>query len=50
MVNETLTGNFVMTAALDYLHQITDAIFAAQMQRAAVRIAARQNAFNRHAR
>jgi len=50
MVNETLTGNVVMTAALDYLQQITDAIFAAQMQRAAVRIAARQNAFNRHAR
>jgi hypothetical protein len=45
-----LTGNFAMTAALEYLHHVTDAIFEAQMQRAAVRIAARQNAFHRHAR
>ena len=36
-----------MTTALEYLHQITDAIFAAQMQRAAVRIAARDKAFQR---
>jgi hypothetical protein len=39
-----------MTAAFEYLHQITDTIFAAQMQRAAVRIAARQKAFQHPAR
>jgi hypothetical protein len=50
MVNEKLTRTFVMTAALKYLNEITDAIFACQMQRAAVRIAARQKAFDRHAR
>jgi hypothetical protein len=50
IVNETLTGKFVMTAALKYLHEVTDAIFACQMQRAAVRIAARQKTFDRHAR
>lgn len=36
-----------MTAALEFLSQITDAIFASQMQRAAVRIAARQRSFAR---
>jgi len=38
-----------MTAALNYLYQMTAAIFATQMERAAVRIAARQRVFDRHA-
>ncbi len=46
MVNKVLTGQFVMTA-LKFLSQITDAIFASQMQRAAVRIAAREHTFAR---
>jgi hypothetical protein len=37
-----------MTATLKYLSQMTDAIFASQMQRAAVRIGARQQRFARH--
>jgi hypothetical protein len=45
MVYEALTGDFAMTAALKFLSQITDANFASQMQRAAVRIAARQHMF-----
>ncbi len=36
-----------MTAALRFLSQMTDAIFAVQMQRAAVKIAARQHIFAR---
>jgi hypothetical protein len=36
-----------MTAALKYLSQMTDAIFASQMQRAAVRICARQQTLAR---
>ena len=36
-----------MTAALNYLSQITNAIFEAHMQRAAVRISARQHLFYR---
>jgi hypothetical protein len=36
-----------MTAALKFLSQMTDAIFASQMQRAAVRITARQHTFAR---
>ena len=49
MVNKALTGISVMTAALSYLYVITDALFACQMQRAAVRIASRQRLFGRHA-
>ena len=36
-----------MTTALKVLSQITDAIFASRMQRAAVKIAARQRMFAR---
>lgn len=36
-------------AALKYLHEMTDTIFACQMQRAAMRIATRQKVFSRHA-
>jgi hypothetical protein len=39
-----------MTAALKYLSQMTDAIFASQMERAAVRICERQYFFGRHGR
>lgn len=39
-----------MTAALEYLHNITDAIFEAQMQRAAARIATQRKTFSRHGR
>jgi hypothetical protein len=49
MVNESLTGTFAMTAALKYLHDMTDTFFACQMQRAAVRIASRQKVFGAHA-
>ena len=38
-----------MTAALKYLSRMTDAIFASQMQRAAVKISARQQVFPRRA-
>jgi hypothetical protein len=34
-----------MTAALKYLNQMTETIFASQMQRAAGKIAARQHIF-----
>jgi|HubBroStandDraft_4_1064222.scaffolds.fasta_scaffold237004_2 hypothetical protein len=37
-----------MAAALKYLSQMTDAIFASQMERAAIRICERQHIF-RHA-
>jgi hypothetical protein len=36
-----------MTAALNYLSRITDAIFESRMQRAACRISARQQIFPR---
>ncbi len=36
-----------MTSALKYLSRIADAIFESQMQRAAVRITAHQQAFRR---
>ncbi len=36
-----------MTAALKFLSQMTDAIFAVQMQRASVKIAARRHMFAR---
>jgi len=36
-----------MTATLKFLRQITESIFASQMERAAVRIAARGHAFPR---
>ena len=36
-----------MTATLNYLHAMTEAIFACQMQRAAVRITTRQKVFGR---
>jgi hypothetical protein len=49
MVNESLTGTFAMTAALKYLHDMTDTIFASQMERAAVRIANRQKVFGGYA-
>lgn len=38
-----------MTATLKYLSQMTDRIFAAQMERAALRISARQHYFPRRA-
>jgi hypothetical protein len=50
MVNETLRGATPMTAALNYLSRLTDAIFESQMQQAAIRICARQQAFHRYAR
>lgn len=37
------------TAALKYLSRLTDEIFAQQMQRAAVRISAREQLFHRRA-
>ncbi len=37
-----------MAAALKFLSQITDAIFASRMQRAAVKISARERVFHRH--
>jgi hypothetical protein len=37
-----------MTSALRYLTQLTDRIFEKQMQRAAVKITARQKFFHRH--
>jgi hypothetical protein len=36
-----------MTTALKYLSQMTDSIFASQMERAALRICARQQMFSR---
>jgi hypothetical protein len=36
-----------MIATLKFLNQIADAMFLRQMERAAVRIAARQNTFSR---
>jgi hypothetical protein len=47
MINE---GSVPMTAALKYLSQMTDAIFASQMERAAVRICERQHIFRRPGR
>jgi hypothetical protein len=38
-----------MAAALQFLSKIADEIFEANMQRAALRIAARQQVFPRHA-
>lgn len=49
MVNKTLAGTWVMTDTLKYLQAMTEAIFACQMQRAAVRITTRQKVFGRHA-
>jgi hypothetical protein len=46
-MSKTLTGNLAMTAALNFVRQIADALFASQMERAAVRIAARQRTFTR---
>ena len=39
-----------MTAALKYLSQMTDAFFASQMERAAIRICERQHVFRSGAR
>ncbi len=39
-----------MTAALNYLNRLTDAIFETQMQLAAQRICARQEVFHRRTR
>ena len=51
MVNGSLTpASTLMTAALKYLSQMTDAIFASQMERAAVRICERQHVFRRAGR
>jgi hypothetical protein len=51
MVNGSLTpASNPMTAALKYLSQVTDAIFASQMERAAVRICERQHVFRRAGR
>jgi hypothetical protein len=47
-VNNALTGDCVMTAALKFLSQMTDSIFASRMQRAAVKISARERVFYRH--
>jgi hypothetical protein len=38
-----------MMTALKYLSRIADVLFESQMQRAAVRITARQQVFRRHA-
>jgi hypothetical protein len=48
MVNERLTGECAMTATLKFLHQFAEAVFTSQMQRAAVKISARQHVFHRH--
>ncbi len=48
VVNEALTGDCVMTAALKFLSQMTDLIFESRMQRAAVKISARERVFYRH--
>ena len=37
-----------MTAALKYLSEMTDPIFASRMQRAAVKISARERVLYRH--
>jgi hypothetical protein len=37
-----------MTAALKFLSEMTDSIFASRMQRAAVKIRARERVFYRH--
>jgi hypothetical protein len=55
MVNGSLTqGKTEMSAALKYLSQVTsevtEQIFASQMQRAAQKICERQNLFDRRAR
>jgi hypothetical protein len=47
MVNETLTGAPMITA-LRFLSKFTDRIFEKQMQRAAVKITAREKLFYRH--
>jgi hypothetical protein len=47
MVNKALTGTLVMAATMKYLRAMTEAIFACQMQRAAVRITTRQRVFGR---
>ena len=38
-----------MTTALRYLSEMTDAVFASQMRRAAAKICARQRVFHRRA-
>jgi hypothetical protein len=48
MVNDAVTGVCVMTAALRFLSEITNSIFASRMQRAAVKISARERVFYRH--
>jgi hypothetical protein len=48
MVNKALTGDRVMTAALKFLSQMTDLIFASRMERAAVKISARERVLYRH--
>jgi hypothetical protein len=47
MVNERLTGECAMTATLKFLHRFAETVFASQMQRAAVKISARQQVFHR---
>jgi hypothetical protein len=48
MVNKSLKGIAPMTTALKFLSQLTDRIFEKQMQRAAVKITAREKLFYRH--